>query len=99
MRPKTYCRFSRRCQNCKFVAMTMQTSFLAKKGPDKLHCIKNDPVPAYPKAKPLEDHPSWIGPISYDDKEAYDRARRNWSRRTGVLPDGSCREHEFSRGA
>ena len=28
MRPKTYCKFSCQCQNCKFIAMSTPTSFM-----------------------------------------------------------------------
>jgi len=99
MKPKTYCEFPRRCQNCRFVSMSMQTSFLRKRGSDKFHCTKNDPVPRYPDAKSSKDHPSWIGRISDDDKAIYDKLSRSWSKRTRVLADGSCHEHEFSKGA
>lgn len=99
MRPKTYCKFSRQCQNCKFIAISKQTSFLAKKGSATFHCTKNDPVPKYPEIKPLKDHPSLLGRISDDDRTNYDRIRRSWSRRTKVQSDGSCGEHKFVGGA
>lgn len=81
MKPKSYRKYPRRCQNCKWVAMSMQTSFMTKKS-DTFHCTRMEPVLPY---NPSTDH----------DLYAKDQAK--WARRTKVSNDGSCDEHEFAK--
>ena len=94
MRPKSYCEYPRRCQNCKFIAMSMQTSFLAKKGSDTFHCIKYDPTPILPITD--ADIKGDLICISDSARSKYEQEFKIWQERTKVSSEGSCAEHEFT---
>jgi hypothetical protein len=84
MRPKSYRRISRRCQNCRYIAMAIRTVFLRKRGTDSTYCIKKGSRP---------------DPDSFVIREEYLKAEKKWQRESRVLMEGGCLEHEFTRGA
>jgi len=84
MRPKSYRKIPRRCQNCRHIAMAIRTVFFRRRGTEKVYCIKNGPSP---------------DPDSFVTREEYLKAEKKWQRESRVLMEGGCLEHEFTKRA